>query len=72
MKVLIRNRKQFAQHNKTMEAKFIGVPFNVSTQTPENYPCIVISWAQTGVNGYSICHEFVYCNDFAAVAEIRD
>ena len=72
MKILIKNKKELACHNKTMETKVIDAPFNASIQTPRSYPCIVVSWIPKGVNGYSVWHEFVYESDFSCNRKIRD
>lgn len=72
MKILIKNKKELSRHNKTMECKIIDAPFNHSTQAPVSYPCIVVSWIQKGMNGYSVWHEFVYKDDFADLTKIRD
>lgn len=65
MKVLIKNIKEFRRHNKIMEEKVTYAPYIPCEYEPLFYPCVVISYINTGVNGFMIKHEFVYKGDFA-------
>lgn len=64
MKVLVKNIKEFRNHNKIMENKVASVPHLSTRDGPSFFPCVAVSHISNGVNGFIIKHEFVYQSDF--------
>ncbi len=67
MKVLVKNLKEFQSHNKTMENRVASAPYLPTHVEPADFPCMVVSYINTGVNGFMIKHEFVYLSDFTCL-----
>lgn len=64
MKDLLKTNKDWNKHLKTMEYKLGDNPFRHSDNKPNEFPCIVVSFIASNVDGYKINHEFVYKGDF--------